>query len=84
LLVENTSAWVDRLAWSPTQHLLAFSLGKYVQVWDAALGDIATLNFDTSSALDLTLASRWATIECWRLSGKDLDSREIGMMIHIC
>ena len=53
--VENTSAWVDRLKWSPTQHLLAFSLGKYVQVWDAALGDIATsLNFDTSSALDLT------------------------------
>jgi WD40 repeat protein len=53
--VRNTSAWVDRLGWSPTQNLLAFSLGKYVQVWDAALGDIATtLNFETSSALDLT------------------------------
>ncbi len=53
--LENSPAWVDRLAWSPTQNLLAFSLGKYVQVWDAALGEIATtLNFDTSSALDIT------------------------------
>jgi WD40 repeat protein len=53
--VKNPSAWVDRLSWSPTQNLLAFSLGKYVQVWDAASGEIATtLNFDTSSALDLT------------------------------
>jgi len=54
-ILENTPAWVDRLAWSPTQNLLAFSLGKYVQVWDAALGEIATtLNFETSSALDIT------------------------------
>lgn len=53
--VGNTSAWVNCLSWSPTQTLLAFSLGKYVQVWDAASGEIATtLNFDTSSALDLT------------------------------
>ncbi|MBW4515920.1 MAG: WD40 repeat domain-containing protein [Timaviella obliquedivisa GSE-PSE-MK23-08B] len=52
--VGKTAAWVDRMAWSPTQNLLAFSLGKYVQVWDAKLGDVATtLNFDTSSALDL-------------------------------
>ncbi len=48
-------AWVDRLAWSPTQNLLAFSRGKYVQVWDSALGEIeATLNFEASSVLDLT------------------------------
>ncbi len=53
--VKNISAWVDRMAWSPTQNQLAFSLGKYVQVWDTALGDVAsTLNFDTSSALDIT------------------------------
>ncbi|MBW4421721.1 MAG: PD40 domain-containing protein [Myxacorys californica WJT36-NPBG1] len=51
----NSAAWVDRLAWSPTQNLLAFSLGKYVQVWDAGSVNIAaTLNFDTSSALDIT------------------------------
>jgi WD40 repeat protein len=53
--VKNSSAWVDRMAWSPTQNLLAFSLGKYVQVWDATLGDVVTtLDFDTSSVLDLT------------------------------
>jgi WD40 repeat protein len=53
--VKNSSAWIDCMAWSSTQNLLAFSLGKYVQVWDAALGDVATtLNFDTSSALDIT------------------------------
>jgi WD40 repeat protein len=53
--VNHASAWVDRMAWSPTQNLLAFSLGKQVQVWDANLGDVATtLDFDTSSVLDLT------------------------------
>ncbi|OLP19200.1 hypothetical protein BST81_06805 [Leptolyngbya sp. 'hensonii'] len=51
----NATAWVDHLAWSPTQNLLAFSLGKYVQVWDATLGAVVTtLNFDTSSVLDIT------------------------------
>jgi WD40 repeat protein len=51
----ETKVWVDRLAWSPTQNRLAFSCGKYVQVWDSASGEIeATLNFDASSALDLT------------------------------
>jgi WD40 repeat protein len=48
-------AWVDRMAWSPTQNLLAFSVGKYVQVWDSASGEIAvTLNFAASSVLDLS------------------------------
>lgn len=51
----NSSAWVDRLAWSPTQNLLAVSLGKYIQVWGAPLNElVTTLNFDTSSALDMT------------------------------
>jgi WD40 repeat protein len=48
-------AWVDRMAWSPTQNLLAFSVGKYVQVWDSATGEIVvTLNFEASSVLDLS------------------------------
>jgi WD40 repeat protein len=52
--LENAPAWVDKLAWSPTSNQLAFSLGRYVQVWDADLGDItATLNFDASSVLGL-------------------------------
>jgi WD40 repeat protein len=48
-------AWVDQMAWSPTRCQLAFSLGKYVQVWDAAaVAIVATLNFDSSSVLDIT------------------------------
>jgi WD40 repeat protein len=51
----NSSTWVDRLAWSPTENCLAFSRGKYVQVWDSASGEIlTTLNFEASSVLDLT------------------------------
>jgi WD40 repeat protein len=51
----DSSSWVDRLAWSPTQNHLAFSRGKYVQVWDSASGEIVTtLNFEASSILDLT------------------------------
>jgi WD40 repeat protein len=53
--LENAPAWVDRMAWSPTQNQLAFSVGKLVQVWDAATGKIAaTLNFENSSVLDIT------------------------------
>jgi WD40 repeat protein len=51
----TSRAWVDRMAWSPTQNLLAFSVGKYVQVWDSDSGEIVvTLNFDDSSVLGLT------------------------------
>ncbi|NJL20452.1 MAG: WD40 repeat domain-containing protein [Leptolyngbyaceae cyanobacterium SM1_3_5] len=50
----ETRSWVDRLAWSPTSNQLAFSLGRYVQVWDAQAGEVVTtLNFAASSVLDL-------------------------------
>jgi WD40 repeat protein len=46
--------WVDRMAWSPTDNLLAFSRGRYVQVWDPATDEIVvTLDFEASSVLDL-------------------------------
>jgi len=46
--------WLDRLAWHPTRNELAFSLGRYAQVWDAAAAKIATtLQFENSSVLDL-------------------------------
>ncbi len=52
--LENAPAWVDRLAWSPTGNYLAFSLGRYVQVWDANSSSVVTtLNFETSSVLSL-------------------------------
>ncbi|NJO80735.1 MAG: hypothetical protein HC827_21025 [Cyanobacteria bacterium RM1_2_2] len=51
----NAPAWVDQMAWNPKQNLLAFSLGRYVQVWDAEIGEVAaTLNFENSSVLDIT------------------------------
>lgn len=53
--LENAPAWVDKLTWNPKQNLLAFSLGRYVQVWDAAANQVVTtLNFEHSSVLDLT------------------------------
>lgn len=62
-MLENKSVWVDRLCWSPTTHELAFSLGKYVQVWDADTQEVmTTLNFEASTVLDLD----------WRRDGKYL------------
>lgn len=53
--LEHAPAWVDQLAWHPQTNQLAYSLGKYVQVWDATTQDIrVTLNFEESSVLDLT------------------------------
>lgn len=61
--LKNASAWVEHLAWSPTHNQLAFSLGRYVQVWDAnTSGIITTLNFSASSVLSLD----------WRCDGKYL------------
>lgn len=61
--LNHDSVWVDRLCWSPTAHELAFSLNKYVQVWDvAAQSVVTTLNFEASTVLDLA----------WRSDGKFL------------
>jgi WD40 repeat protein len=52
--LENAPAWVDKLAWSRTNNQLAFSLGRYAQVWDADTGEIVvTLNFENSSVLGI-------------------------------
>ncbi|MEA5575893.1 WD40 repeat domain-containing protein [Anabaena sp. UHCC 0451] len=54
-VLENNRTWVDRMAWSPTKNQLAFSCGRYVQVWNADTGNTeTTLNFDTSSVQDIT------------------------------
>ncbi len=50
----NASVWVDHLAWHPHRAQLAYTLGKYVQIWDVKANAIlATLNFEQSSVLDL-------------------------------
>ncbi|MFN6565656.1 WD40 repeat domain-containing protein [Dendronalium sp. ChiSLP03b] len=52
--LENAPVWVDKLAWSHTGNQLAFSLGRYVQVWNADTREIVvTLNFDNSSVLGI-------------------------------
>jgi len=49
--LENAPIWVDQLAWDYRSNQLAFSLGRYIQVWDADLGEtVATLNFEHSAA----------------------------------
>ncbi|WP_427162336.1 WD40 repeat domain-containing protein [Aliinostoc sp. HNIBRCY26] len=61
--LENAPAWVDKLAWNHVNNQLAFSLGRYVQVWDADTSEVvATVNFADSSALSID----------WRIDGEYL------------
>ena len=61
--LDNAPSWVDKLAWSPTCNQLAFSLGRYVQIWDAdSQTVITTLPFANSSVLDLA----------WRPNGESI------------
>jgi WD40 repeat protein len=61
--LDNAPKWIDKLSWSPTCNQLAFSLGRYVQIWD---GDsqtvITTLPFANSSVLNLA----------WRPNGESI------------
>jgi WD40 repeat protein len=61
--LQNSSVWVDRLVWSPATQHLAFSLGRYVQVWDAQTNQLETnLGFEESSVLGID----------WHPSGQSL------------
>ncbi len=52
--LENPRVWVDHLRWHPRLPELAFSLGRYAQVWDAvAQSVVATPAYEASSVLDL-------------------------------
>ncbi len=52
--LEHPRTWIDCLQWHPHYPELAFSLGRYVQVWDATTQTVmTTLNFESSSVLDL-------------------------------
>ncbi|MEM8638695.1 MAG: WD40 repeat domain-containing protein [Cyanobacteria bacterium P01_G01_bin.54] len=52
--LKHPRVWIDRLQWHPQHPELAFSFGRSVQVWDAmAQSVITTLNFESSSVLDL-------------------------------
>jgi len=87
--LENSRVWVDRLRWHPHLPELAFSLGRYAQVWDAvAQSVVATPAFEASSVLDLvwhpsgdylTLAGN-LSVKTWRRDNwyDDPDIRETG------
>jgi WD40 repeat protein len=48
--LDNKAVWTDSLQWSPVDHQLAFSFGRYVQVWDAQTSEVVTtLDFEVSS-----------------------------------
>jgi WD40 repeat protein len=52
--LENPRVWVDCLRWHPRLPELAFSLGRYAQVWDAVEQSVvATPAYEASSVLDL-------------------------------
>ncbi|AUC61303.1 High-affnity carbon uptake protein Hat/HatR [Cyanobacterium sp. HL-69] len=53
-MFEFPKQWIENVHWHPSQPILAFSFGHYVQVWDAQNNQIiATLPFPDSSVLDL-------------------------------
>lgn len=87
--LENPRTWIEHLQWNPHYPELAFSLGRYVQVWDATTQSvITTLNFETSSALDLAWhptgdrlsVSGNQSIKTWQRQDWDEDptEREVG------
>ncbi|MGB3614374.1 MAG: WD40 repeat domain-containing protein [Elainellaceae cyanobacterium] len=52
----HSGAWIDQLAWHPTQPCLAYGIGAEVKIWDAQVAQdspIAELDFQNSSALHL-------------------------------
>lgn len=85
----HARTWIDCLRWHPQLPLLAFSLGHYAQVWDAAGQTVVTtLSFDTSSVLDMAWHPQGRllslggnqSIKTWQSSDWDQDPevREIG------
>ncbi len=57
ILIETLNfnkSWIEHLAWHPHRLELAFSFGRYVQIWDTVTNDVVTtLPSGESSVLDL-------------------------------
>jgi WD40 repeat protein len=87
--LEHARTWIDRLQWHPSAPELAFSFGRYVQVWNAAEQTVVTtLNFEESSVLDLAWKPQGTrlslggnqSIKTWKSQDWDEDPavREVG------
>jgi WD40 repeat protein len=52
--LEHRKAWIDSLAWSPKQNLLAYAVNRKIKIWDAHTQTIiASLDFKNSSVFNL-------------------------------
>jgi WD40 repeat protein len=89
--LEYPRTWIDRLAWHPTQPLLAFSTGKEVQLWDAAQQKIvATLNFDKSTVCDLAWQPQgdflaiagYQGVEVWQWPNDEAERLGVDTSVH--
>ena len=61
--IDCEKKWLEHLAWSPQGHTLAFSWGRYVQIWQFPQNEIiTTLSFEKSTVLGLA----------WRPLGQEL------------
>ena len=81
-LLPHPRTWLDSLTWNPTRNELAFSLGRYAQVWDAEADDVVTtLQFKNSSVLDMAwhprgnhlAVSGHQRVKIWRRDDWDAD-----------
>ncbi|MBE9140305.1 hypothetical protein IQ254_24425 [Nodosilinea sp. LEGE 07088] len=82
VVLPHARAWLDRLTWNPRRNELAFSLGRYAQVWDAEAKEVVTtLQFENSSVLDLVwhpqgshlIASGHQGVKIWSSDDWDAD-----------
>lgn len=82
--LDNAPSWIDKLAWSPSGNQLAFSLGRYVQIWDADTQTVVTtLPFSNSSVLDLAWQPNGENIAIAVMVELKFGLLKIGMMTPI-
>lgn len=76
------STWMEHLLWHPHRLELAFSLGRYAQIWDAQTQQVSTtLPFASSTVLDLAwhpqrdylAVAGDQSVKIWNLEDKDAD-----------
>ena len=52
--VNNDKAWIDSLAWHPSENVLAYAVNRQIKVWDVDNNnEIASLEFQDSSVFNL-------------------------------
>ena len=74
------SAWIDQLAWSPVDNVLAIAVGRQVRRWSADI-KLSKLNFESSSVLGLAwhpqgqllAVSGHKSVKVWNLLNDKID-----------